>query len=323
MGTTYLEAITPENHDCSDFHPKDNQKAVYKWYDSQYSDEAWDIYSIEWEARILEWHEAHQIALQETSTSLNTDEQLERLPFGKFFLAHPIAAFSLWRVLQACYGLDRAVCGETDEVASWQQLAPFQYLRDSSVEKKWQAELEQFKTQVTSSRLNVKKQSWELKVFNVFRGIETFEKEFAALRENFRVNLVDKKFGLWMMDRIEEDVGKRVAMITDLLKLKENELVKIQPIESHEDDINNADTFAAPGYSRTATFPPSYSSPRKSEFPHGTRKVENTGTPATETKLLQKPTRKGGLVSSIKKGFRKIKHKIRRPGDSSNPNKPR
>ncbi|KAH7356872.1 hypothetical protein BKA65DRAFT_216464 [Rhexocercosporidium sp. MPI-PUGE-AT-0058] len=275
MGTAYLEAITPENHDCSDFHPKDKQKEVYKWYDLQYSNEAWDIYSNEWESRILAWHEAHQIALQETSTTQNSDEQLERLPFGTFFLAHPIAAFSLWRVLQSCYGLDRAVCGDTDEVALWQHLAPFQYLRDNDIEKKWQAELETFKHQVTSTRLNFKKQSWELKVFNIFRGIEIFEKEFAALRENFKVNLVDKKVGLWMIDRIEEDVGKRIAMITDLLKLKDNELTKIQPIESHEDDINNIEPFAAPGYSRKATFPPSYSSPVKTSFPHRAEETAN------------------------------------------------
>merc|ERR1712093_496681 len=103
METGYLEAITPVNHNCSDFHPKDNQKAVYRWYDRKYSEAAWDIYSNDWELRIFEWHQAwhaaHQTALQETNPKFNTNPQLENLPLGKFFLAHPIAGFSLWIVL--------------------------------------------------------------------------------------------------------------------------------------------------------------------------------------------------------------------------------
>merc|ERR1712225_230856 len=101
METGYLEAITPVNHNCSDFHPKDNQKAVYRWYDRKYSEAAWDIYSNDWELRIFEWHQAwhaaHQTALQETNPKFNINPQLENLPLGKFFLAHPIAGFSLWR----------------------------------------------------------------------------------------------------------------------------------------------------------------------------------------------------------------------------------
>lgn len=358
MGNGYLEAITPENHDCNDFHPKDNQKAVYKWYDERYSDEAWDIYSNDWESRITEWHDAwhqaHYTALQDTNTLANTDEQLEKLPFGKFFLAHPIAAFSFWRVLQACYGLDRAVCGETEEVASWQQYAPFQYLRDSTVETKWQADLEQFKQQVTSTRLSFKKPTWESKLFNMYRGIETFDKEFAALKVNFKYNLVDKKFGLWMIERIEEDVGKRIAMITDVLKPKDNGRAEIQPTKSHEDDSNDIHSeltwmhtsnlglidmkkaFIAPGYSRTATFPPSYLSPNEINPPDGADQTGNTIAPgmmsslkatesfvdmhsAAEPNPLEMPFNKDGLVSNIKKVFRKIKHKVRKSKCSTNP----
>ncbi|PVH72376.1 hypothetical protein DL98DRAFT_596086 [Cadophora sp. DSE1049] len=314
MGTTYLEAITPENHDCSDFHPKDNQKAVHRWYDRKYSNEAWDIYSNDWELRIIEWHqawhEAHQTALRETNTKLNTKRQLEKLPFGKFFLAHPIAAFSLWRVLQSCYGLDRAVCGDTKEVASWQQHVPFEYFKDDKIDLKWQTELELFKQEIASSRLKFSKQSWELKLYDMHRGIEAFEKEVAALKVNFRENLSEKKFGIWMIERIEEGMGKRIAMITDLLKFKDNELESVQTADSHEDDINNIEVVPSPVYSRQATIPPSYSSPVKTNFPPGTIPIIETPKPATEPQpVLEKPATKGGLVSSIKKGFQKIKRK--------------
>merc|ERR1712225_110794 len=164
METGYLEVITPVNHNCSDFHPKDNQKAVYRWYDRKF----------------------------------NTNPQLENLPLGKFFLAHPIAGFSLWRVLQACYSLDRAVCGDTDEVASWQEFVPFKYLKADKIDLKWQKELELLKQQSTSSQLDFRKRPWEMKLLNMHRGLEAFEKEFAALTENFRENLSEKKFGYWM-----------------------------------------------------------------------------------------------------------------------------
>ncbi|KAH7407547.1 hypothetical protein BKA64DRAFT_422740 [Cadophora sp. MPI-SDFR-AT-0126] len=243
----YLEAITPEKHDCEDFDPKLKQKAVYRWYDSRYSDEAWDIYSKDWEKRILQWHatcqgplhEAHRLALQETNTETNSDRQLESLPFGMFFLAHPIAAFSLWRVLQSCYSLDRAVCGTTNEVTAWQQLVPFRYLREEEVTLRWHDELQLLRQQVTSGRLSFKRRTWETKLYDIHHGIEMFMKEFAAMRNNFAVNLADMKFASWMIDRIEEDVGKRIAMITEMLKFKDSELAKIQPTESHEDDVND------------------------------------------------------------------------------------
>ena len=243
----YLEAITPETHDCEDFDPKLKQKAVYRWYDSRYSDEAWDIYSKDWEKRIIQWHatcqgplhEAHRLALEETNTETNSDLQLESLHFGKFFLAHPIAAFSLWRVLQSCYSLDRAVCGTSDEAAAWQQLVPFQYLRNEKITLRWKDELQLLRQQVLGGRLSLKKNGWETKLYDIHRGIETFEKEFAAMKVNFALNLTDMEFASWMINRIDEDVGMRIVMITNMLKFKDSELANIQPIESHDDDTND------------------------------------------------------------------------------------
>lgn len=77
-----------------------------------------------------------------------------------------------------------------------------------------------------------------MKLLNMHRGLEAFEKEFAALTENFRENLSEKKFGYWMVDRVEEGMGTRVAMITDLLKSKENEQESVQAADPHEDDVN-------------------------------------------------------------------------------------
>merc|ERR1711977_342807 len=291
METGYLEAITPVNHNCSDFHPKDNQKAVYRWYDRKYSEAAWDIYSNDWELRIFEWHQAwhaaHQTALQETNPKFNTNPQLENLPLGKFFLAHPIAGFSLWRVLQACYSLDRAVCGDTDEVASWQEFVPFKYLKADKIDLKWQ-------------------------------------KEFAALTENFRENLSEKKFGYWMVDRVEEGMGTRVAMITDLLKSKENEQESVQAADPHEDDVNKIEPVPSPVYSRQGTIPPSYSSPVQANFPPEAIPMIETPKPAPEPQApVDKPVAKGGVMLSIKKGYQKMKRKVRKSKNSKKSRSPR
>lgn len=237
MATTYLQAITPSDLDSVHFDPKDKQKAVYKWYDLRYSDEALDIYSKEWQNRILIWHEAHQRAIKDINQSLTSEELLETLHFGNFFLAHPIAAFSLWRVLQACYELDRAVCGNTEEVASWQSLPPFKYLRDSSIQLRWRTELENLKQQIKSNRSTSAKETWELKLYGIWLAVEDVEREIVALKENFTDNLVDMKFASWMKERIDEDVfGLRFTMITGNLKLKDNELASVQQTESHDEE---------------------------------------------------------------------------------------
>jgi len=328
METGYLEAITPVNHNCSDFHPKDNQKAVYRWYDRKYSEAAWDIYSNDWELRIFEWHQAwhaaHQTALQETNPKFNTNPQLENLPLGKFFLAHPIAGFSLWRVLQACYSLDRAVCGDTDEVASWQEFVPFKYLKADKIDLKWQKELELLKQQSTSSQLDFRKRPWEMKLLNMHRGLEAFEKEFAALTENFRENLSEKKFGYWMVDRVEEGMGTRVAMITDLLKSKENEQESVQAADPHEDDVNKIEPVPSPVYSRQGTIPPSYSSPVQANFPPEAIPMIETPKPAPEPQApVDKPVAKGGVMLSIKKGYQKMKRKVRKSKNSKKSRSPR
>ncbi|KAG4423757.1 hypothetical protein IFR04_003053 [Cadophora malorum] len=328
METSYMEAITPSNHNCSDFHPKDDQKAVYRWYDRKYSEAAWDIYSHDWETRIIEWHQAwhaaHQSALQETNPNLNNDRKLESLPMGKFFLAHPIAGFSLWRVLQSCYALDRAVCGDSDEVTSWQEWVPFQYLKADKIDLQWQTELEHFKQQIASSRLNLRKQPWEMRLFNMHRGLEEFEKEFAALKENFRENLSESKFRFWMIERIEAGMGKRIAMITDLLKFKENELEDVQSVNSQEDGINDIEQVPSPVYSRQGTIPPSYSSPLKTNFPPGIIPMIEPFKPASEPQApVNKPAAKGGVMSSIKKGYQKMKRKVRKSKSSKKSRSPR
>ncbi|KAH8805013.1 hypothetical protein F5884DRAFT_439164 [Xylogone sp. PMI_703] len=226
----YLEAVTipgPEG----DFDPKFKQKKVYRWYDARYSDEALDIYSTEWRDRIVSWHE-HAAPLP--AAELSVEQLLEQLEFGSFFLAHPIAAFSLWQVLQTCYELDRAVCGVTDEVVSWQKIPPFQYFRDSRIQARWRESLKQLKERIRKRDPSPSGESAEYKMYEIRLGVEKFESAFEALKENFSINLRDMKFALWMIDRIDNDIGKRFAMITDILDFKDED--HIRPIDSSDGD---------------------------------------------------------------------------------------
>ena len=174
----FMESLAVTSSDPDAFDPKVTQKAIYRYYDLQYSDEAQDIYSEEWQERILFWH---QKAIDSTATTLSSEENLENLDFGGFFLAHPIAAFSLWQLLQACYELDVAVCGNSkadlDEIESWQKMNPFKYLRDGAVQDKWRASLELFKAQIKrkSEDLDLQEESWELRMYDILVGVEAFE----------------------------------------------------------------------------------------------------------------------------------------------------
>lgn len=233
-----MESIAVTNSDPDIFDPKEKQKAIYLYYDSQYSDEALDIYSEEWQKRILYWH---QKAIDSAATTLSSEENLEKLDFGGFFLAHPIAAFSLWQLLQTCYELDVAVCGNSkadlDEIESWQKMNPFKYLRDRSAQDKWRASLELFKAQIKakSEDMDVQEESWELRMHDILVGVEKFETAFESLQENFKANLEGESFAQWMIARIDEDIGKRFSMIHRLLDFKESEPEGLRPAGGNDD----------------------------------------------------------------------------------------
>jgi hypothetical protein len=213
--------------DSDNFDPKTKQKAIYTWYDLKYSDEARDIYSSEWQERIMLWHELA------TPTTPSSEENLDQLDFGSFFLAHPVPAFALWQVLQACYELDRAVCGNTEielgEITSWERLAPFNYLGDSTSQLKWQISLKLLERQISDPNfIPSPTKSWVLIMYDILLGVERFESTFESLQENFSFNLPGEKFASWMIARIEEGASRRFLMIDRLLKLSESGLANIR-----------------------------------------------------------------------------------------------
>jgi len=301
-----MESIALTGSDPDIFDPKVKQKAIYTWYDSRYSDEALDIYSTEWQERIIFWH---QRAIDNTASTLSDEANLDKLDFGSFFLAHPIAAFSLWQVLQACYELDVAICGNTkadlDEINAWQKLNPFKYLRDHDVQDKWQTSLELLKAQIKrkSENLDLKEESWELRMYDILVGVERFEIAFESLQENFSANLEGERFAQWMIARIEEGVGKRFSMIDRLLEFKESELSNIRPAESNpQDPVHSVPTLASP-----PTYKKRWSMKRNSSD-------KSRRPSAADPKMPRQPTRTMSISSALnlKNGISAIKEKYRK-----------
>ena len=62
------------------------------------------------------------------------------------------------------------MCGTTirdfEETASWQKLEPFRYLRDVTVQSKWQASLESLKDRIKNQDVDIdtKDEPWELRM---------------------------------------------------------------------------------------------------------------------------------------------------------------
>jgi hypothetical protein len=310
LSKSSMESIAVTSSNPSIFDPKEKQKAIYLYYDSQYSDEALDIYSEEWQERILYWH---QKAIDNAATNLRSEQNLENLDFGSFFLAHPIAAFSLWQLLQACYELDVAVCGNSkadlDEIESWQKLNPFKYLRDHAVQDKWRVSLELFKAQIKakSEDTDVQEESWELRMHDILIGVEKFETAFESLQENFKTNLAREKSADWMIARIDEDIGKRFSMIHRLLDFKESELAGTLPAE----ETDGLDPLqSAPADSHVA-----FEAPKPKKRWSFKKNQDKSRRPSASEPKSPRPARTMSIPKSLnlKSGISALKEKFRKP----------
>jgi hypothetical protein len=107
--------------------------------------------------------------------TLNSYEQLE---IGRFFLAYPIAAFSLRKTSEAAL----------DELAS----EPFKYLGDR--------EHKRLKERILDS----KREQLGLVMYDILLGIEKVKGSFVDLKEKFKASLIGEVFAEWVITRIED-----------------------------------------------------------------------------------------------------------------------
>jgi hypothetical protein len=219
MGLSEVRISTHEDT----WDPTPQQRAIYNFHEARLSVDADDIYSPMWYERSKSWEQ--EFGTSDTSTSLlDSWEQLEDFHFGEFYLEHPVAAYSLWLLLQAYYALDRSVCGygmnedERVKIQGWQKMKPFQYLKSKNVQKKWRRSLEGLGDEIKDKTL--KQQALLSRLNEILELFQRVVDLLDALHESFALNLNGEEFGDEMLKSADKATDDRRRMIAELfLKL--------------------------------------------------------------------------------------------------------
>jgi hypothetical protein len=197
--------------------PTPQQRAIYNFHEARLSVDADDIYSPTWFERSKSWELEFGASTTPVSV-LSSWEQLEDFHFGEFYLEHPVAAYSLWILLQAYYALDKSVCWRSEaeklKIESWQKMKPFEYLKSKEVQKKWKRSLEVLGGDIESGRL--KRQALLMRLNEILGGFQKVEESLATLKESFALNLNGEEFGDEMLKKAEEATEERRRMIAEL-----------------------------------------------------------------------------------------------------------
>ncbi|KAL5317113.1 hypothetical protein ACEPPN_014207 [Leptodophora sp. 'Broadleaf-Isolate-01'] len=206
----------------ADCNPTTQQRKIYKFHEARYSDEADDIYSMEWFQRTKDY--LKQYAQPDTNPRALEDwGMIENLEFGEFYLAHPIAGHGLWHFLDACHQLDRVVCGvsarDLSVVESWRAMTPFRYLKAKKIRIKWDKSLNVLKKEIQCGILEG--EALVTKLYSILCGVERLENSFAALEESFAANLRGLQFMEEMVGKARKVVVERRGMIAGGLNIED------------------------------------------------------------------------------------------------------
>ncbi|CZR65423.1 uncharacterized protein PAC_15323 [Phialocephala subalpina] len=195
--TDYISIHFSLDEQKSKCNPTPQQKAVYNFHEARHSNEAEDIYASTWFERTEGFMEHARPDNQ--NTVLTSWTMVEDLAFGEFFLAHPVAGYSLWQFLHACYELDEVVCGPS-QIGFWMSLKPFMYMETEEIKKEWERSLRRLKREI--DREDLEGENLLRKMYTLDCGVEKLDNTFEALEGGFLGNLEGKKFADQMMKTI-------------------------------------------------------------------------------------------------------------------------
>jgi hypothetical protein len=166
------------------YNPTPHQRLIYRFYDRKYSDDAKEIYSTEW----FNLTRRFRKEASPFPATLRTWDEIKRMDFASFFIAHPVAGFGLWRLLQACYALDKLVCFEKDDVVvEWETWKPFEYLDSSEVEHIWKDCLLSHRAKIDNRSLHGDTLiRW---LYDSLCAFDRLETALANLKKNFKENM--------------------------------------------------------------------------------------------------------------------------------------
>jgi hypothetical protein len=188
------------------------------------------VMSRKWEDEVHPWFQWFESTYPEADKTNQVfqllKESKERMDFRLLFIAFPIQAFLLLRVLDACYSVDKAICGfsspSSTQLQNLQSMNKLEYLCSEELIAWWEVSLceldELIKTHDSVSMSDT------LQVTNIMTANQTLQEMEIKLAENCWPDLEDH-WDLWQgipgeIMEIERQIGKR----TELLRLAADSL---------------------------------------------------------------------------------------------------
>ncbi|KAI1460998.1 hypothetical protein F4805DRAFT_416232 [Annulohypoxylon moriforme] len=201
------------------------QRDIFDWYEKcEYKYDAGAIFSPEWQDRLTEWgEESNRYSMSDICENIKSQEQNpEELELGHLFLAHPVAAFALWHVLQSCYELDMIICGTTMEnrksIAEWQKWRPFQYLLSRDIVCCWQDNMCGLLSEAESCTNKFQKEKIDQRLQRISQAIHALKEAIATLASVFEDSKEKLTYTFWILKVVEENVDKRWPQMANTQK---------------------------------------------------------------------------------------------------------
>lgn len=208
-------------------------RVVRDWYQTNgYNISAADISW--WNYRLLKWGEEANSSISDLQNNIELPQQNpEELELGDFFQASPVAAFSLWRVLQACYELDRSICGmdtqERKKIIEWRKWRPFQYLLSQEVISFCREKLDVLSSEVASCPEGIKGQHVSRCLDRIDHAVDALEEAEQIFTSVFEARGKKMASTSWMLDVVRTSVVNRCKLIQGVQGVKQRSPLQPAP----------------------------------------------------------------------------------------------
>ncbi|RDW56342.1 hypothetical protein BP5796_13253 [Coleophoma crateriformis] len=215
------QVSSPHPQKRHEYNLASRQRDIFDWYERcHYNDDAGNIYSPEWQYRLKNWEEEFGQDIESLYHEIASCERMpHQLEIGMLFQVHPIAAFSLWNLLQACYALDKVICGsstpESDKLQEWQSWRPLQYLLSEDVTATWVDSLAAFSSKIKLSTSKFDKEAEAIRLYEMAEGFQSLEEARKTLVSVFQGNRDNMSCSYWTLNLILTGVNKRCRVIED------------------------------------------------------------------------------------------------------------
>lgn len=207
---------------CMVIHDSDGkrpQESVSDWTETDFETNTPGLLKLEWSKRIKEWQRLYP----DRGPPVEDCASLKDLEFHALFLQHPIAAMSLWNVMQTFYALDRFVCCTSkesrDKIAEWESIPLYEYLEASRVEKRWRSSLQNLRKEIKNEE---SRDALLPRIDGMLIATVKLEDACKELQRSLRENLEGVKLVDLILEQISVAAGRRFSMIDTYLKMDEN-----------------------------------------------------------------------------------------------------